>query len=468
MKCTKGRDSISVAATLFLLSACTNLPTEPPAVPAHAVVGVQDAQLRPEFWIAREANAKKIVLDAQAIAQLNARLLELDPSVHDLEKFPATLSSASVRTWIANLSQYPDDDLFDDNGRKLEPSQLDALMTSTALDSVPESQPTRYGLAVKRADLRTFPTAMRVFESADERDIDRFQESALFPGTPVVIAHASADGKWWFVVSPLYAAWVEKTFIAEGAATEVFAYTRKSPYLVVTGATVKTVHTPSQPGVSELQLDMGVRVPLLTDWPQDKPVNGQSPYTAHVIELPERTADGSLRFTPALLPRTADTAGDYLSLNRANLLRQGFKFLGERYGWGHSFNARDCSGFVSDVYRSFGVQLPRNTRDQSTTPAFNRITFTDADDHEQRLAVLRNLQVGDLVYIPGHVMMVIGHEGGMPYVIHDTTGISYRDASGEVTRVVLNGVSVTPLTPLLFARKDSFVDHITSILRVRP
>ena len=112
--------------------------------------------------------------------------------------------------------------------------------------------------------------------------------------------------------------------------------------------------------------------------------------------------------------------------------------------------------------------MPRNTRDQAVTPALNRITFTDADDHEHRLSVLRDLEIGDLVYIPGHVMMVIGHENGTPYVIHDTTGISYRDERGEVTRVMFNGVSVTPLTPLLFALRDSFVDHITSILRVRP
>ncbi len=234
----------------------------------------------------------------------------------------------------------------------------------------------------------------------------------------------------------------------------MLAYTRKSPYLVVTGAKARTVFTPERPEVSELQLDMGVRVPVIADWPQATPVNGQHPYTAHVIELPVRASDGTLKFTPALLPRTADTSGDYLPLSRANLLRQGFKFLGERYGWGHSYNARDCSGFVSDVYRSFGVQLPRNTRDQAVSPALNRITFTDADDHEHRLAVLRNLEVGDLVYIPGHVMMVIGHDNGMPYVIHDTTGISYRNGTGEVTRVQLNGVSVTPLTPLLFARKE--------------
>jgi hypothetical protein len=123
---------------------------------------------------------------------------------------------------------------------------------------------------------------------------------------------------------------------------------------------------------------------------------------------------------------------------------------------------------VSEVYRSFGVQLPRNTRDQAVTPALERITFRNADDHERRLAVLRNLEIGDLVYIPGHVMMVIGHEKGMPYVIHDTTGISYRDGKGEVNRVVINGVAVTPLTPLLFARTQPLVDHITSILRVRP
>jgi len=466
MNGTQGKTLIYVAALSFL-AACASQPSRVD-IPAHAVVGVTDAQLRPEFWIARDSHSKKVVLDSHAIAAQNARLIQLDPTVHDLEKFPATLTATDVRSWIGKLSQQPDEDLYDAEGRKFDKSQLDALMQSMALESVPESQRTRFGLVVKRADLRTFPTPQSAYDSAEDRNIDRFQESALFPGTPVVIAHESRDGRWYFVLSPLYGAWVEKSYIAEGAASDVFGYTRKTPYLVVTGATAKTVYTPSQPGVSELQLDMGVRVPIMADWPPNQPVNGQGPYTAHVIELPERAADGSLRFSPALLPKTFDVSGDYLPLTRANVLRQGFKFLGERYGWGHSYNARDCSGFVSEVYRSFGVQLPRNSRDQANSPALNRIVFTEADDHERRMAVVSTLEVGDLVYIPGHVMMVIGHENGMPYVIHDTTGISYRDGAGQVNRVVLNGVSVTPLTPLLFARKDSFVDHITSIRRVRP
>jgi SH3 domain (SH3b1 type)/NlpC/P60 family len=468
MMCALGRQLSYAFVACGLLASCASQTPSPIAIPPNAVVGVQQKQLTPAFWIARESNASKIVLDPHAIAAQNARLLELDPSVNNLDAMPPSLTAGKVRSWIENLSGYPDKDMFDAEGRKFDRPEFDALLRNVALETVPESQPTRYGLVVKRADLRTFPAPLRGYSSADDRDVDRFQESALFPGTPVIIVHQSRDGNWWFVVSSVYAAWVEKRFIAEGPAEAVLAYTRKSPYLVVTGATVKTVFTPERPEVSELQLDMGVRVPVIADWPQATPVNGQHPYTAHVIELPERASDGTLKFTPALLPRTADTSVDYLPLSRANLLRQGFKFLGERYGWGHSYNARDCSGFVSDVYRSFGVQLPRNTRDQAVSPALNRITFTDADDHERRLAVLRDLEVGDLVYIPGHVMMVIGHDNGMPYVIHDTTGISYRNGTGEVTRVQLNGVSVTPLTPLLFARRDSFVDHITSILRVRP
>lgn len=460
---------IDLAIAVFVLAGCAAPPsaTRAPAVPAHAVIGVRDAHLEPEFWIRRAPSASRTVLDASAISVQNARLQQLDASVRDIEKLPATLAAADVKGWIGKLSQRPTDPLFDEQGRELTAQALDELVENVDVSSVPDTQRPRFGLVVRRADLRTFPTRLRVFDSTDDTDIDRFQENALFPGTPVAIVHESRDRRWWFIVSPSYSAWIEKSAVAEGTAQQVFDYQRKAPYLVVTGATARTVFTPEQPRVSQLQLDMGVRVPVLADWPANRPVNGQHPYAAHVIELPVRAEDGSLRLAPALLPKTADVAADYLTLNRANLLRQSFKFLGERYGWGHSYDARDCSGFVSEIYRSFGVQLPRNTRDQGVSPAFNRIAFTQTDSHEQRLAALRELQVGDLVYIPGHVMMVIGHDGGMPYVIHDTTGITYRDHGGAIARVRLNGVSVTPLTALLLGEDKPLVDRIYSIQRIR-
>ncbi|SFV31351.1 MULTISPECIES: SH3 domain-containing protein [unclassified Pseudoxanthomonas] len=437
-------------------------------MPRHAVIGVEDQHLDPAYWIAKLARPQHALLDTAGVAAQNRQMVQADRHVHDLDAVPASLTRDQVREWLVPLSAAPTRTLYDVQGREVSKAQLASFAANAAVDTVAAQAPARYGLVVHRADLRTFPTRERVFSSRGDTDIDRFQESALFPGTPVVIAHASADGDWYFVVSPLYAAWIEKRFVAEGARDVVLGYGRGTPSLVVTGATARTVYNPEEPGLSELQLDMGVRVPVLNDWPADAPVNGQHPYTSYVVQLPVRRADGALALLPALLPRTADVSTDYLPLTHANLLRQGFKFLGERYGWGHSYNTRDCSGFVSEVYRSMGVTLPRNTSAQAVSPALERVGFDASDSHEKRLAVLRTLRVGDLVYIPGHVMMVIGHDKGTTYTIHDTTGITYRGADGTPVRARLNSVAVTPLEPLMFNSEQSTVDRITAIQRIRP
>lgn len=457
--------SIFTALAALTLAACTAAPSR--LSTPTAIAGVAQEQLAAGYWIRRQAQPQRLVLDAAAIAAQNARLAAQDASVHELETLPEHLPQAQVLQWLNTVSTRPSKPLYDEHDALLAPAAVEAIIDAAALDAVATPVPRRLGLVVARADLRAFPTRQRVFSAPGNHDIDRWQESALFPGTPVALLHESRDGAWWFVLSPLYAAWIEKKYVAEGEAAAIFDYGRKTPFLVVSGSRVRTAYTPEQPAVSELALEMGVRVPLLADWPAQQPVNGQHPYTSHVIELPLRDAAGRLQFVPALLPRTADVAPGYLPLTSANLLQQGFKFLGERYGWGHSYDARDCSGFVSEVYRSFGVTLPRNTRDMGTSTALNRIAVDAQTDHATRLALLRATQPGDLIFIPGHVMMVIGHIAGEPYVIHDTTGISYRDAAGNSVRADLNAVAVTPLTPLL-AGEATYVDRIYSIQRIRP
>ncbi len=459
------RPVISALAFLAASIAASPAPAQV-AVPGHGVVGVGPEQLRPEFWVKLQADPDRVILSPTEVAERNRRMLAEDPSLHDLERLPSVLTGARVREWVEGRSQPPTRQLFDERGDSVPAGAIAAVVDAVHLDAIPPEQPLRFALVTRRADLRTFPTRLRVFSSLGNTDIDRWQESALFPGTPAVIVHESRDGGWWFVVSRHYAAWIEKSHVAEGSREAVLGYARKTPYLVVTGAKVHTVFTPERPELSELQLDMGVRVPLLADWPADSVVNGQNPYAGHVVELPVRTEDGSLELVPALLPLTADVAADHLPLTAGGILRQAFKFLGERYGWGHGYNGRDCSGFVSEVYRSFGVDLPRNTGDQANTPALDRVGFTEVDTHERRLAVLRDAQVGDLLFIPGHVMMVIGRLDGITYVIHDTTGISHI-VDGTLVRVPLNGVYVTQLETLSSSVERTTVDTIRSIQRIR-
>jgi len=235
------------------------------------VVGIEPAHLHSDYWVHKQRNGGRVVLDATAVAKQNALLRAIDESVNNIEQLPATLDGARVRAWIEDLSRVPVGPLFDAADNEISPATLTELRASLDVDAIPAQMPTRFGLVTHRADLRTFPTTLRVFKAPGNTDIDRFQESALFPGTPVAIVHASLDGEWWLVVSELYEAWIEKRRVAVGDANEVFGYGRKTPFLVVTGASARTTFTPELPQASELLLDMGVRVPLLRDWPAAAP-----------------------------------------------------------------------------------------------------------------------------------------------------------------------------------------------------
>ncbi|WP_441005054.1 C40 family peptidase [Novilysobacter viscosus] len=430
--------------------------------PAPAITGMDDpARWTPAYWIERAPDAGQVLASPGLIEARNTRLLREDPSLHDLAAIGPVLERARVVDWIESISRRPTAPRHDASGAPVPATTFDALLDALALDAVPARQPTRYGLVVRRAALRTFPTGLRVFSTPGDTDIDRFQESALFPGTPVVIAHASRDGQWLFVVSPRYAAWIEAGGVAEGDADTVLGFANRTPFRLVTGATAHTVLAPDAPAVSALQLDMGTRLPVADTSPTHA-VNRQHPGSGHVVEVPVRDAAGRLALQPALLPRSADTADAPLPLTRSNTIAQAFKFLGERYGWGHDYNARDCSGFVSEVYASMGVLLPRNTGDQARSPVLD---IQPLDDAGARAAALSTLQVGDLVYVPGHVMLVIGHANSEPYVIHDIHGGGQRDADGGVARLRLNGVVVTTLRSLVFEDGTPYVDRANAIVR---
>ncbi len=436
--------------------------------PASVLAPAQAPQYRADYWAARLPDADTAYLSPAQVTAQNARMVALDPYIEDLSRLPATLPGAEVGASIGKASPRPARTLYDQDGKALGAATLEALQAALALDALTASVTPRFGLVVARADLRTFPTTQRVFSTPGDLDIDRFQESALFPGDPVAVLHESRDGRWWFVASQRYRAWVEARHVALGSRAQVLGYAQRAPARVVTGAIAHTVYTPELPALSALQLDMGVRLPLRTGGPADAPVNGQHPHASWVLDLPLRRDDGSLAFAPALLPPTADTAADYLPATPRNLLEQAFKFLGERYGWGHAYATRDCSGFVSEVYRSVGLLLPRNTGAQATSPALAQVALPPPGERAARRALLQTLEVGDLVYIPGHVMMVIGHDQGMTWVIHDTAGASWAGADGQLVRARLNGVAVTPLEPLRTDADTLYLDRITHIRRLRP
>jgi len=459
---------LSSALALFL-AACspennqspgTNMGFEDPFV--SDVIGVSPKHLNADFWISRKMD--KVLLSPEAITAYNANNTAQDPTLYDLNAMADTLTRDDLIARMRTVSRISKSPRIYKDGTPVTEADFARYEAMLNLDAIADQNAVKFALAVRRTSMRSYPTHDFIFsEGAKDRDIERFQESALFPGDAVAVLHTSTDGQWALVQSYNYIAWVPKTAIAMGARDAVLDYANRDNFLVVTGDKVSTVFNPDEPQVSEVQLDMGVRLPLSRPKALAHNLYGQNPYLSHMVLMPVRQEDGTLALKHALIQRKADVHVGYLPFTRANIIRQSFKFLGERYGWGHRFNGRDCTGFVSEVYKSFGIKLPRNSGDQGRSAIGINTRYEKDAPLADKIDRLKHGKVGDLIYIPGHVLMLIGHDKGQPYVIHDVHGLGYLKDDGTLYKGTLNGVSITPIVPLRSSADHSYLQSATTI-----
>lgn len=431
------------------------------------VIGITEAHLSADFWVNQTDDAGRVLKNQKSITDFNRVTFSTDQNMVDLQLLPQQLTGDDVRNRILAVSKPNRSELYSPDGEVLNSETYGKYTANLGLDHIPDTVEVRFALVVIRSDMRTYPTDDRYYKSPDDLNLDRFQENGLFPGDSLAVLHISADKEWAFVQSYNYAAWVRSGNIAIGDRRIIEDYKNKSQFIVVSGDKIRTSFNPEYPALSELQLDMGVRVPLAD---RDTPGNnlyGQNPYTSHTVLLPMRDHEGGLDLKQALIPRNRDISRGFIPFTRENIILQAFKFLGERYGWGHSYNARDCTGFVMEIYKTFGFLMPRNTGQQGTGTYGENTRFTPQSSREEKLQALKKMDIGDLIYVPGHVLMYIGDVNGEPYVIHDVSVFRYIDENGKYYEGILNGVSVTPLIPLYGTRESSYVDLIYNIKSIR-
>ena len=421
-----------------------------------------------DFWIDRADEPDAILADEAAIAACARKAFADDPHLVDLSRFPLTMSAREVAEKIRGVSKPGQYELrYRDGDDRVGEDDYDRYTASLDLVRIPDTVDVRFGMIVERTAMRTWPTDDVVYKSPETIDLDRFQENGLFPSDAVAVLHESADGKWYFAQSYNYSAWVRKEKIALGERDEVLAYRQADPFLIIAGNRATTNFSPRTPAVSEVRLEMGARLPLIDPADVNHDVDGQHPAASYVVTLPVRTDKGGLQFRHALIARNQDVHVGYMPYTRRNVLHQAFKFLGERYGWGHSYNARDCTGLVLEVFKTFGFVLPRNSMQQGHSDIGENIRFPVDAPAAEKLAALARAEVGDLLYSTGHVMLYLGCVDDEHYVIHDLTGSGWTDEQGVFRKGAMNSVSVTPLRKIHASPDATYFDQLYAIKRLR-
>ena len=358
-----------------------------------ATIEITDSRATPEYWISRNHNGDNILLTPQQIAQLNANILAKDEYAADLANYPAVVSAAKVNALIkeAEYDQY------------------------TGAHNVSSDVNVRYAVTVQRGDIRLMPKGW------DGDIYDDLQGTAIDPAEAVAVLRDSPDGKFVFVQSRYYMGWLDKSKIAFTDRNTWLTYINPRDFLVVT-ANKKFIDVN---GLSVL-FQMGAVIPI---------VNPDSHDDIWVMRLPT-SVNGKLQEVniPIAMYDNEINKG-FLTCTTNNFIRQSFKFLGDVYGWGGLEDSVDCSAFTQDIYRSMGINIPRDAdRQEACMPiwaVFNNVT------NAERWDIVSRAPVGSLLFKPGHVMMKLGQDdSGAPLVIHSASSY-YSDGNKIYIRKVI-------------------------------
>lgn len=419
-----------------------NPDTHPLTVP-----GVNRAMLDPDFWITRMKKE-----DAFTPHDVNAIRNRLAFSNHlaDLNKIFRDFSNPS--RWIADEG-LPVPEGYLSNKRLLDSELREQITANTTVRPVKE----RFGFSIGRAPIGAWATPYKIFRSAEDREFDQVQQTALHTFEPVLILGESPDQEWYLVQSRTYQGWIQKSYIAWCEADVWERYVTVTDPVVVIGRGVSIEPDPYDENPLPRPLEFGAWLPQSID-PADVG-SRQDPIWHHVMDVPFRKPDGQLAIRPRLIARSTSVVSGFLPTTRQSVVTSAFALLGDRYGWGDSFDRHDCSSFIMDVYRTIGIQLPRNSKAQSLALPMRTALEPDWE------GALSRAHAGDELYMPGHVMLYLGAHEGQHFAIHAFVGYSHGPGTDPV---LANQVMVTPLSLHLRRGEKRYGDALTSVHAILP
>jgi len=454
--------------------------------------GVAEEMLNPNFWLNSEDEkqimSRKEINNFNQLTSEQAKKLNNEQVFLDLENYEDILSSREIEKIMDNQNnsvQLQKRDYYNREGRRISKAEKKVIIENLnqqeldqrdfeIKDKNESSKRTNekkmssdkikvdFAVLIRRSNLKKYPTDTLLAPDENSTDQDLNQLTALSVGTPCAVLGESRDEKWFFVQAKLYTGWIKRkdTALADDK-EQALSYLKSERFLVVTESFVQTEPNPFAEDISNILFQMGDKIPLLEDEeiPDSIPENNlqaQSAEGCYAVWVPTRNKDGRLEYKKALLALSNGLSEGFLSYSRANIIRQAFKLLGERYGWGGLYQRRDCSRFVMDIYRTVGIELPRDSGLAQQKAAAGKTVELNGDISSKKKK-LEQLNPGDALYMPGHVVIYLGRKNGRDYIIHSASGYSKR-IDAEAVPVTVHGVFLMRAEELLKSGEKSYLE----------
>ena len=409
------------------------------------------------YWVEKQQDVDQVLADWETIDGLNVAGVDADGTglqplelasgnYYDAQK-QNTLKNSAASEFAAMLASLDEEAVYRADWTLIDQAYADEILANYPTDGVAPNIASPYAIVTTHTAMRSYPTDDPILYTKGDYDDNNLYISALRVNEPVIIRAQSVDKRFYLCISScINAAWVPAEDLAICASKEQWLEAWKiSPgqELVVTGYKVRTEQSNVTTNTANRMLYMGTvleRIDLASPADALEIVGTRSAYNNHVCYLPVRDQNGNYSKEMALIAESADVSEGYLPLTTKGVANEAFKSLGQMYGWGGMLEANDCSGYVRDVYKTFGLELARNTTWQMALPV--RTYDLQDMDPEHKAAAIAQMPLGTVLFWGSHEMIYLGQENGKLYVISSLGGVGdlYGDSNNtyQVKGVTIN------------------------------
>jgi hypothetical protein len=400
------------------------------------------------FWQQQLDDGDKVILQSQEIKQFNQQIVKESAVMQDLKKYPMTQEAAMI-TQLLNSNGTILAENFYHQGLLVTDEFKKSLLDKCNFNVLHGIQKLKYGVTVRRANLRILPTNDALYSSAEDTEFDNLQETAIDPAEPVILLHQSLDNDFYFIQTYNAYGWVAAKDIAIIKERITWLrYIKPEWFFVVIDKNFRfTIQS------EEVLYQMGSKI-LIKCIANDQVK----------VVVPTRKANGDLEEVVVAIPASESLHKGYLLYTQNHLIAQCFRFLDEPYGWGGLHNSVDCSSLVNAVYRSVGIDLPRNSGQQERAAGIHYTMH--ALTRKERYQCISELQPGDTLHMNGHVMIYLGEVNHTPYVLHSLGSYTEHFADGSHEKVPVMQVVVSDLI-LKRYNGMTFIDDLTTAVSFR-
>ena len=424
----------------------------------------------PAYWAGKSDMPDSILTDASTIEALNSAFLSEEAChMKNLLQSYAPYDGAAyrgerVQQAMSALSRFMSGSYYRADGVPVRFSDVKAVLESIDEAEVSDHEQARYGICVELANVRAVPTELLITDAVGDYDFDTLQYSYVRVNEPVVIRAQTADGSWYYCETWCVGGWIKAEHIAICKDREEWLAAWQIPQeelLVVTEGRIHLDASNANSASSQRMLTMGTTLRLVRDEDFDSTITNRAVYHNTAVWLPVRDEEGRYMTTIALIPQHCSVNRGYLPLTTENILKVAFTTLGDAYGWGGMLAEPDCSLYMRNVYKCFGLELPRNTTWQSAMPAY-KTDLTDMEA-EAKAKVLDSLPAGTILFLKGHEMMYLGEVNGFHYVI-STMGSIMNSGVGATERI--RSVAINTLEESMRTNGATWLESLT--LAIQP